>query len=153
MTAQLHNSLMSAPRLPALLKLHRTAQGLTLDVPSERSGVSRGVISRIERGEASPSTGTLGKLAEALGLSISQLVGGVPGDGVVRIQAAAQPTYREDATGFERRSLSPLYRGRGVDFMLNTLPAGARTGPFPSHRPGVEEHLFVERGQLCVYVD
>lgn len=147
-----HNRAMPASRLPDLLRQHRIGQSLTLDGLSERSGVSRGMISKIERGEASPSTGTLGKLAEALGLSISQLVGGVRGDGVVRIEASAQPSWREDATGFERRSLSPLYRGRGVDFVLNTLPAGTRTGPFPSHRAGVEEHLFVERGRLRVHV-
>jgi len=147
-----HTFGMSTSQLPVLLKRCRTEQELTLDALSERSGVSRGMISKIERGQASPSAEVLGKLAEALGQSISQLVGGVRGDGIVKIEALAQPVYKEEPSGFERRSLSPMYRGRGVDFVLNTLPAGARTSPFPSHRAGVEEHLFVEQGQLRVHI-
>lgn len=138
--------------LGAMLKSHRTRLGLTLEALSERSGVSRGMISKIERDEARPTTNVLGKLAEALDVSISQLMGGEKSCGVVRIEAARQPVFREDETGFERRSLSPLYGGRGVDFVLNTLPPHARTGPFPSHRPGVEEHLYVARGALEVTV-
>lgn len=131
----------------------RRERQLTLQQLADVSGVSRAAISKIERGESGASTSVLGKLAEALDLSISQLVGGRPGDSVVHIPAGGQPVFREEATGFERRSLSPLYLGRGVDFVLNRLPAGARTGPFPSHRSGVEEHLFVSKGQLRVILD
>lgn len=143
---------MTITQLPKLLKRHRTEHKLTLDGLSERSGVSRGMISKIERGETSPSTEIIGKLSEALGLSISQLIGGIRGDGIVYIEAVEQPIYHDKKSGFKRRSLSPMYRGRGVDFVLNSLPTGSRTSSFPSHRVGVEEHLFVEQGQLRVHV-
>lgn len=128
----------------------RRRQGLTLDQLSARCGVSRAAISKIERGESGATTPVLGRIAEALDLSISQLIGGRESSDVVRVPRAAQPVFREEETGFERRSLSPLYFGRGVDFVRNTLPAGAKTGPFPSHREGVEEHLYVARGRLRV---
>ncbi len=132
------------------IRKRRQDRSLTLQQLSDQSGVSRAAISKIERGDSGASTSVLGKLAEALDLSISQLIGGRQKDQTVYIPSAAQPVYLEKETGFERQSLSPLYLGRGVDFVVNRLPAGAKTGPFPSHRQGVEEHLYVTRGRLKV---
>jgi transcriptional regulator with XRE-family HTH domain len=135
------------------LKRRRQEQQLTLEQLAAKSGVSRAAISKIERGDSGASTPVLGKLAEALDLSISQLVGGPPGAPVLHIPHDKQPSFVEEETGFERRSLSPLYRGRGIDFVLNRLPPRAKTGPFPSHRQGVEEHLYVTKGKLKVTLD
>jgi len=142
------------PGLGHALRRRRQERRLTLDQLARQSGVSRAAISKIERGQSGASTTVLGRLAEALDLSISQLVGGGPGGRrVVHISADQQPVFREDKSGFERRSLSPLYLGRGVDFVLNRLPPRACTGPFPSHRSGVEEHLYVTKGRLKVSLD
>lgn len=141
------------PDLGEALRRRRQQQRLTLEQLAEKSGVSRAAISKIERGESGASTPVLGKLAEALDLSISQLIGGRRGERVLHVPEAGQPVFREEATGFERRSLSPLYLGRGIDFVLNRLPPRAKTGPFPSHRRGVEEHLYVSKGRLKVTLD
>lgn len=138
--------------LPDSLKARRTGLALTIEQLAKRAGVSRAMISKIERGEAVPTTSTLGKLAEALNLSISQIIGGDTEPSSHLARRDEQPVFTEPHTGFSRRSLSPLYRGRGVDFVLNTLPPGKQTGPFPSHRPGVEEHLYVQSGTLAVIV-
>jgi transcriptional regulator with XRE-family HTH domain len=140
----------SPSRLGDALKRRRQEQQLTLEQLAAKSGVSRAAISKIERGDSGASTPVLGKLAEALDLSISQLVGGPQSEPVLFIPHDRQPSFVEAETGFERRSLSPLYLGRGIDFVLNRLPPHARTGPFPSHRPGVEEHLYVTKGKLKV---
>lgn len=135
------------------IRRQRLRHQLTLEQLSKLSGVSRAAISKIERGEVSATTGILGRIAEALNLSISQVVGGPKTEAVLHIQPEAQAVFRENTTGFERRSLSPLYHGRGVDVVMNTLPARTRTGPFPAHRAGVEEHLYVIRGKLRVILD
>jgi len=140
-------------RLGAALRRRRQERRLTLEQLSARSGVSRAAISKIERGDSAASTPVLGKLAEALDLSISQLIGGAGGAPVLHIPRERQPVFTERATGFERRSLSPMYLGRGIDFVLNRLPPKGKTGPFPSHREGVEEHLYVARGRLKVTLD
>ncbi len=54
------------------LKRHRKAHALSLEKLSALSGVSRSMISKIERGETVPSTGTLSHLAEAPGTTFSQ---------------------------------------------------------------------------------
>jgi transcriptional regulator with XRE-family HTH domain len=140
-------------KLGEALKRRRRERNLTLEQLSAKSGVSRAAISKIERGDSGASTPVLGKLAEALDLSISQLVGGPRSEPVMHIPRERQPVFKEEATGFERRSLSPMYFGRGVDFVLNRLPAKAKTGPFPSHREGVVEHLYVVKGRLKVTLD
>lgn len=146
-------SVVQSSKLAQTLKRRRTERKLTLDQLAAKSGVSRAAISKIERGDSTASTSTLGKLAEALDLSISQLVGGARREPVLHVPRERQPTFIEDSTGFERRSLSPMYSGRGIDFVLNKLPAKAKTGPFPSHREGVEEHLYVTKGRLKVTLD
>ena len=38
--------------------------------------------------------------------------------------------------------------GRGIDWVLNTLPPDAETGNFVAHRRGVEEYIYVVRGRM-----
>lgn len=139
------------PALPGKrLKQLRQEQALTLEQLAERSGVSKSMISKIERQEATPTTTVLSRLAEALEVSISGLVGAVvPGEARL-IRHADQPVFRDPKNGFERRSLSPLFPSRGVDLVLNTLPPHQTTGVFQAHPDGVEEHLAVTEGSLLL---
>jgi len=132
------------------LRRLRAGKRWTIQQLATMSAVSRSMISKIERGEASPTTVVLGKLAEGFGVSVSQLIGGCKARSARLLRPHDQPIYRESKSGFERRSLSPVSRHNGVDVVLNVLPAGGSTGPFPSHRGGVEEHLYVIRGRLIV---
>lgn len=130
------------------LRERRRRQGLSLEALSARSGVSRSMISKVERGEAVPSTVVLSRLAEALGSTFAQLMMPAPEREILVIPRAHQPVLRDDATGFARRVLSPVLPGRGIDFVLNTLPPGAGTGDFTPHRLGVEEYIYVLSGRL-----
>jgi transcriptional regulator with XRE-family HTH domain len=134
--------------LAAELRERRRGQGLSLEALSARSGVSRSMISKVERGEAVPSTVVLSRLAEALGATFAQLMMPAPEREILVIPRAHQPVLRDEASGFTRRVLSPVLPGRGVDFVLNTLPPGAGTGGFAPHRRGVEEYIYVLSGWL-----
>jgi transcriptional regulator with XRE-family HTH domain len=63
----------AARRLGEQLKALRVAAGLSGGVLARESGVSRSMISRVERGTASPSIETLERLARALGTPLSRL--------------------------------------------------------------------------------
>lgn len=130
------------------LKRHRKAHGLSLEKLSALSGVSRSMISKIERGETVPSTGTLSHLAEALGTTFSQLMAQPVEREFVVIPAARQPILRDEVSGYTRRCISPVLPGRGIDWVLNTLPPSGTTGEFVAHRRGVEEYIYVLSGQL-----
>jgi transcriptional regulator with XRE-family HTH domain len=136
-------------RLQQNLRRLRHERGLTLDALSDRSLVSRAMISKIERGTAVPTATVLGKLATALDVGLSQLVGNARSRGPALLPKDEQAIYQDPESGLERRSLSPLFSDRSVDFVLNVLPAG-RHVVFPGHNQGVEEYLFVHRGNLVV---
>ncbi len=126
----------------------RKAQQLSLDQLAQKAGVSRAMISRIERDEAVPTTTVLAKLAEALGLTFSQLMSRSDEQEILRIPVKSQPVLRDEESGFVRRCLSPVLPGRGIDFVMNTLPPRATAGDFGAHRRGVEEYIFVQTGRL-----
>ncbi|HEY0423371.1 MAG TPA: XRE family transcriptional regulator [Rhodopila sp.] len=139
-------------RLQQNLRRLRREHGMTLDVLSRRAGVSRAMISKIERGTAIPTATILGKLSAAFGIGLSQFVGDTRPRYPVLLPQIEQVIYRDPESGLERRSLSPLFPDRSVDFVLNILPAGRRV-VFPGHHQGVEEYLFVSRGELIVVAD
>ena len=58
-------------RIAARARQIRADQGLALDALAERSGVSRSMISLIERGESSPTAVVLEKLATGLGVPLA----------------------------------------------------------------------------------
>jgi transcriptional regulator with XRE-family HTH domain len=126
----------------------RRERGLTLDLLSRRSGVSRAMISKLERGEKNPTLVVAAKLAQGLGVSLSQLVGAEGRREAVVVRRGWGMVARDPQTGFERRLLSPSIGGRGIEFTKNVVPEGSTSGEFPPHRGGVEEYLVVERGRL-----
>lgn len=130
----------------------RKKNDFSLEMLAEASGVSRSMISKIERCEAVPSTAVLSKLAEALGVTFSQLMAPAIEREVLHIPAERQPILRDEESGFLRRCISPVLPGRGIDWVLNTLPPGAETGNFVAHRRGVEEYIYVLRGKMRVKI-
>ncbi|MCJ2135812.1 helix-turn-helix domain-containing protein [Methylobacterium sp. J-026] len=130
------------------IRRRRKKRDLSLEALAAVSGVSRSMISKIERGEAVPSTAVLSRLAEALDVTFSRLMAPATDLEVLLIPASRQPVLRDEASGFLRRCLSPVLPGRGIDWVLNTLPPGATTGEFVAHRRGVSEYIFVLKGRL-----
>jgi transcriptional regulator with XRE-family HTH domain len=130
----------------------RKKNNFSLEMLADASGVSRSMISKIERCETVPSTVILSKLAEALGVTFSKLMSPAVEREIVHIPAARQPILRDHESGFLRRCISPVLPGRGIDWVLNTLPPDAETGNFVAHRRGVEEYIYVLRGRMRVTI-
>ena len=89
----------------------RAARGLSLDALASRSGVSRSMISLIERGESSPTAVVLEKLAAGLGVMLASLFDApaaasqAPSGPVARRDD--QPQWQDPASGYVRRNVSP----------------------------------------------
>jgi transcriptional regulator with XRE-family HTH domain len=139
---------VSSGRLGERVRALRRERGWTLEVLAERSGVSRAMISKLERGEKNPTLVVAAKVAEGLGMNLSQLVSVEEKSKVVVVPRERRMTMRDPETGFERQLLSPSLGGRGVEFMRNVVPEGSTSGELPPHRRGVEEYVVVERGRL-----
>ncbi len=139
---------VSSGRLGVRVKDLRTERGFTLDELAGRSGVSRAMISKVERGEKNPTLVVAAKLAEGFGVTLSQLVGMEEQREVVVVHRDRRMVMRDPETGFERQLLSPSFGGRSIEFIRNVIPEGSTSGEFPPHRRGVEEYIVVEKGRL-----
>jgi transcriptional regulator with XRE-family HTH domain len=113
---------------------------------ADLSGVSRAMISKLERGEKNPTLVVAAKVAEGLGVSLSQLV--EERREVVVVPRERRMIMRAPENGFERQLLSPSFGGRGIEFIRDVVPTGSTSGGFPPHRRGVSEYVVVERGRL-----
>ncbi|HBU88792.1 MAG TPA: transcriptional regulator, partial [Acinetobacter sp.] len=83
----------------------RLARGYTLDILATRCQVSRSAISLIERGEASPTAVVLEKLANGLGVPLTQLFD-VPQNNQSPqplIRRTQQSEWKDPETGYIRR--------------------------------------------------
>lgn len=95
-------------RIGERVRTLRTRLGLTIETLAQKSGVSRSMISVIERGQSSPTATILDKVATALDVSLASLFehpGRRTPDPVSR--RAAQTTWKDPASGYIRRNVSP----------------------------------------------
>ena len=139
-------------RLGARVKELRRRRGLTLEDLAERAGVSRAMISKVERGEKNPTLVVAAKVAEGLGVTLSELLGVEERREVVVVPRERRMVVCDPETGFERQLLSPTFGGRGAEFVRNVVPNGSTSGEFPPHRRGVEEYVVVEKGRLSIAI-
>jgi transcriptional regulator with XRE-family HTH domain len=135
-------------RIAARLAARREELALTLDALAERSSVSRAMISRIERREASPTAALLGRLCAGLGLTLSGLMAAVEEHRSALLKAKEQPLWRDPATGFERRAMNPAGTSSPVEIVHATLPRGARIDYPALAPPTYDQHLVGLAGTL-----
>lgn len=115
--------------IAARLKLERESRHWSLADLAERAGVSKAMISKIERGEASPTATVLGRLSGAFGLPLSVLLALAEGEQDRLVPQQQQAVWTDPETGYTRRALSP--REAPVELLEVTLPPGVRV-PYPA---------------------
>jgi len=132
------------------VKKLRSEKNWSLEELAAASGVSRSMLSEIEREHANPTLSVTYRIASAFGLSLSDLIETAqPASNihVIRSNDRAQ-IFRADKQ-CQIRTLSPLNLEKDVEFYeLILKPQGAlRSQP---HFEGTREFLTVEEGQLQV---
>lgn len=137
-------------RLPARLKDARRAQGLSLEAVANLSGVSRSMVSQIERGESSPTISTLWNLTRALQIDFAGLLdaGNTP-DSIDILRAAEAPTIDNRGQGCRIRILSPPEEAEHHEVYELVFSEGGALVSQP-HTRGTREHLTVIEGTLTV---
>ncbi len=139
-------------RLGARLKGVRQARGMTLDQLAARSGVSRAMISRVERGESSPTAALLDRLCAGLGIVLSTLFRDEAKAGPLA-KRADQPVWTDPASGYVRRNVSPAGTGSRLEIVEVEMPAGARVlldAPRGGFR--LDQQLWLLEGELTLTV-
>lgn len=135
-------------RIAQRLRSLRGERGWSLDELATHSGVSRASLSRLENAEVSPTASVLGRLCTAYGMTLSRLMFMVEDRFQPLLKHGDQPLWRDEASGFVRRSVSPPapgLAGEVVECRLDTATVIAYELP---PRPGLEHHLVMIEGEL-----
>ncbi len=144
---------MYSETLSNYLKKLRTDRDLTLQALAEQSGISRASLSRIEKGEVSPTADTLGALATVYGLPISVLLSPLERDFEPLIRRGDQQLWLDDRNGFERRSVSPPSRSLKCELVEGALSPNQSIAYSAPAMPGQEHHLLLLSGALSITVE
>ncbi len=135
-------------RIARRIQLERTSRNWSLADLAGKSGVAKASISKIERGEVSPSAGILVRLATAFDLTLAGLL--LRAEESERlVRAADQPEWRDPKTGYVRRQIfcNPSHPLEVVEI---EMPAGEAVS-FPAWSYARTRHVvWVQKGELIL---
>lgn len=128
----------------------RQARGWSLEAMSAACGVSRSMLSQIERNEANPTLAVTVRIAQAFGMSLGELVESPSASSTIHVIRAddREYHYRSDRN-CRIRTLSPLHLEKDVEFYEMELRPGSQLKS-AAHFEGTREFLTVQKGSLTV---
>ena len=137
------------PEVGATLQRLRLARGLTLEDLSRIAGVSKSMLSQIEREKANPTIAITWRLANALGVQIGELLASETRDveSIRVLDAHETPTLPGTHAGYTLRILGPMELAGQYEWYELTLAPGGELASQP-HDPGTSEHLTVLTGAV-----
>lgn len=132
------------------LKELRMERGWSLDALGNASGVSRSMLSQIERNRANPTLAVAFRIARAFGMSLGELVE-TPGatSSIMVIRASDHAYHYRSDRDCQIRTLSPLNLEKDVEFYEVQLKEGGALRSAP-HFEGTREFLTVQKGMIRV---
>ncbi|MCK5878253.1 MAG: cupin domain-containing protein, partial [Holophagae bacterium] len=133
----------------------RKELGLTLETLAGKTGLSKGLLSKIENFRTVPSVPVLAKVAQALDVDMGKLMEGIALQAEEEFQlikvADRRRVERDNAQGFCYEMLGSLPTGTGVsDFYLLTVDPGARRDRVTTEG---RQAVWVAEGRLVFQVD
>ena len=132
------------------LKQLRSERHWSLDKLANASGVSRSMLSQVERNRANPTLAVAFRIASAFGMSLAELVES-PGatSSVVVIRAGDHAYHYRSDRDCHIRTLSPLHLEKDVEFYEVQIKEGGELRSAP-HFEGTREFLTVQKGRIRV---
>jgi transcriptional regulator with XRE-family HTH domain len=142
-----------ADNFGSIARKTRLERGLRIEQLAQLSGVSRAMISRVERGETSPTLPIASRMARGLGVSLSHLLGAQPAVAEVTvIRAKDRISFSDPSSGFLRELISPPLDGRGIEVALHSIPPNQSSGVLPAYAAGTWKYVYLELGELALDV-
>ena len=139
-----------APHIGTIVKRSRKEHHLTLEKLAERCGVSKSMLSQIERGQVNPTFSVVWNLTQSLGLDLSLLSDKAVGEGVIEHTHSYSTPMLKSADGLCRlRLLSPGHTVLSVEwYEVIMAPTGCLDSQ--AHVPGTYEHFTCQSGKVTV---
>jgi transcriptional regulator with XRE-family HTH domain len=139
-------------RIASRLRNLRSEAELSLEALAERSGVSKSMISLIERAETSATAAVLDRIAAALGCSLTAFFEGDETLPDPLSKRTAQSMWRDPESGYVRRMLSPPHFDSPIDLIEVTFPAGARVAYAATHGRDLHQQIWIVSGAMQIQV-
>jgi transcriptional regulator with XRE-family HTH domain len=130
------------------VRAHRESRGFSLGTLSQRAGISKTSLSKIEAGQGNPSLEVLNRIANALNVPVGALFGEEKHSQVSIIRRGAGQVVTSDS-GLTSRTL--LVDGRSHRMSIYELHLPAQAGYHAlAHLPGTQEFLICLEGDLTL---
>jgi transcriptional regulator with XRE-family HTH domain len=134
----------SSPTLGPLIRARRRQRSITLQDLSDRSGVSVGYLSQLERDNATPTLGTLAQIAQALGVGVDYFIATPrPADALTTADKRTRFSIAGSSIAYER--IGAEFPGSQMSSFILHVPAGYRS---ETMRHEGEEIVFVLEGSV-----
>jgi transcriptional regulator with XRE-family HTH domain len=132
------------------IREYRIKRGLTLQELAEKSGITRGYLSKIEKAKKAPPVSTVISLAKALSVSISEIFGERENNKspVSVVKKGDRPFIARDGSvfGYAYQTLAHKFHNRHMEPYILTLPHKPRQNALFQHKG--EEMMFVLDGTM-----
>jgi transcriptional regulator with XRE-family HTH domain len=140
-------------RIATRVRQLRAERTMSLEVLAERSGVSRSMISLIERGETSPTAVVLEKLAAALNITLAALFELPASQAKPVARRLDQVSWRDPGSGYVRRNVSPGGYPTPIQIVEIEFPPGAHVAyENESRQTPLHHQIWVLNGKIAVTV-
>lgn len=143
------NMMDTSAQLARRISAERGARRWSLADLAARSGVSKAMLSKIEREEASPTASVLTRIASSFEMTLAELLTAPATDGGRLSRAAEHPVWTDPATGYRRRQLY-LSAGLPLELVEVDLPAGASVAIPASSYVLIRQVLWVIAGRVTI---
>jgi transcriptional regulator with XRE-family HTH domain len=138
-------------RIASHVRALRTDLGMTLDALAAKCGVSRSMISLVERGESSPTAVVLEKIATGLGVSLATLFDDSSALANPVSRRADRTLWQDPQSGYIRRNISPANFPSPIQIVEVVLPAGASVAYETGARDvSIHQQIWVQEGSIEV---
>lgn len=143
-------SVAAPPRVGEQIQRLRSERKMTLDDLSRAAGVSKSMLSEIERDKANPTIAVAWRLTNALGVSLDSLFAPQKAPEPIAVSGPHEiPTLSGHDARYQLRVWGPIdLAGKFEWYELTLQPGGALVSS--AHEPGTREHLTVLHGAIDV---
>lgn len=138
-------------RLARCLRDLRHDRGWSLDELTDRSGVSRATLSRLEHAEVSPTAQVMARIAAAYDMPVSRLVRMAEGAGAELARRGDQDAVTDPETGAGTRAVARPGGGFNAAISEATVPPGCTRLALAGPVPGAELHVVLLQGRMTVH--
>jgi transcriptional regulator with XRE-family HTH domain len=135
--------------LGKIVQQYRINRGLTLQELAEKTGYTKGYLSKIENSEKAPPVSTIINLAKALNVSISEIFGETDESSLIcLVKKAERRVLARDGTvfGYAYQTLAHRFHNKKMEPYFLTIPLAPKENVIFQHKG--EELVFVLEGSF-----